>query len=216
MPSSAKVLARRALTEFVSNASIYQNHPGAASGGSALTVDLNADPTWLNRSFGFSTLSGNNAFAYADMGGINGFDAGEQIPPSSGTNWVYPITKFNVAGQPCPLLGGVPGCTWDSTNPATKTTNRNQATTQLFYLTNRFHDHLKAAPIGFTHAARNFEFTDADGGGPGLGDDPVLAEADDFAGTNNASMSMPTDGSSPRLQMYFWHAAVGARVAELR
>ena len=127
-----------------------------------------------------------------------------QIPPSAGTDWVYPITKFNVAGQPCPLLGGVPGCTWDSTNPATKTTNRNQNTTQVFYLTNRFHDHLKAAPIGFTHAARNFEFTDADGGGPGLGDDPVLAEADDFAGTNNANMSTPPDGSSPRMQMYFW------------
>ena len=166
---SAKVLARRALTEFVSHALGLANFPGAASGGSALTVDLNADPTWLDRSFGFSTLRGNNAFAYADMGGINGVDAGEAIPPSAGTDWVYPITKFNVAGQPCPLLGGVPGCTWDSTNPATKTANRNQDTTQVFYLTNRFHDHLKAAPIGFTHAARNFEFTDSRRRRPGPG-----------------------------------------------
>ena len=206
---SGTVLARRGLTEFVSNASVYANYPGAASGGSALTVDLNADPTWLDRSSGFSTLKGNNAFAYADTGGINGVDAGEEIPPSAGTHWVYPITKFSVAGQPCPLLGGVPGCTWDSTNPATKTTNRNQVTTQVFYLTNRFHDHLKAAPIGFTHAARNFEFTDADGGGPGLGDDPVLAEANDFARTNYASMSTPSDGTSPTLQMYFWHPPPG-------
>ena len=202
--ASGKVLLRRTLTEFVSNASIYQNHPGAAGGGAALTVDLNADPTWLDRSVGFTTLSGNNAFAYADMGGIDGFDAGEQIPPSAGTNWVYPITKFNVAGQPCPLLTGTPACTWDSNNNATKTTNRNQTTTQLFYSNNRFHDHLKAAPIGFTHAARNFEFTDADGGGPGLGNDPVLSEANDASGTNNANMSTPTDGGSPRMQMYFW------------
>jgi len=202
--STGEVLARRSLTAFVSNASVFDNHPGAASGGTAHTVDLNADTTWLNRSSGFTILQGNNTHAYSDFGADNTPTAGDEVGPSSGTNWVYPLTTFNVGGQTCPLLAGNPACTWDSNTLSTRTTNRAQATTQLFYYVNTFHDHLKAAPISFTHAARNFEFTDADGGGPGLGGDPVNAESDDAAGFDNANFATPPDGSPPRMQMFLF------------
>jgi subtilisin-like proprotein convertase family protein len=202
--TSGDVLARFSRTQFASNASVFDNHPGAAAGGVAHTVDLNADPTWLNRSSGFTILQGNNAHAYPDLAAPDGIGGDTDIPPSSGTDWLYPLTKFNVGGQACPLIGGSPGCTWNSTSPSTKATNLNQATTQLFYFVNTFHDHLKAAPIGFTHAARNFEFTDADGGGPGVGGDPVNAESDDSSGTNNANMSTGPDGTPPRMQMYLF------------
>lgn len=199
--TSGDVLLRRSLTDFVSNARVYDRYPGAATGGSPRTVDLDADPTWLNRSAGGTRLAGNNAHAYADTAAPSGVDAGEDVGvnPASG-DWVYPLTPVSAPGQPCPT----PGCTWNSANPATKAVNRAQVTTQLFYFVNTFHDHLEAAPIGFTHAARGFEFADADGGGPGLGGDPVNAEANDFSETNNASMTTPPDGQAPRLQMHFF------------
>ena len=69
---------------------------------------------------------------------------------------------------------------------------------------NKYHDHLKAAPIGFTAAAGNFE-----------GKDAVSTQPDDGANTanglpdgnhvDNANMSTPADGQSPTMQMYLFH-----------
>ncbi|MGH2944542.1 MAG: M36 family metallopeptidase, partial [Solirubrobacteraceae bacterium] len=203
--TTAAVLLRRPLTELASNALVHDYHPGAASGGTARIVDLAADPSWLSRSAANTMLRGNNAHAYADAGGVDGVDPGENVPASAGSDWVYPVAPFDVAEQACPAIGGQPACTWDSAaGTASAAMNREQATTQLFYFVNRFHDHLAAAPIGFTHAARNFEFTDADGLGPARGGDPVLAEADDAAGFDNAMMTTPTDGFSPRMEMFLF------------
>jgi len=207
--TSGDVLRRSSLTDEVANASIYRNHPGAANGGGVpVSVDLEADPTWLSRTGGppDTILRGNNVHAYADADHSNGVSAGENIPSSGGMDWIYPQTAVAAPGQSCPSAG----CTWYSGDAATRTTNRNQATTQLFWFVNTFHDHLKAAPIGFTHEARGFEYTDT---GPGVGFDPVLAEADNYNGTdlttlwnstNNANMSTPRDGYSPRLQVFFF------------
>jgi subtilisin-like proprotein convertase family protein len=200
--ASGKLLLRRSLTAFLSRAAVHRDYPSASAGGDDVTVDLAADPTWLDRSDGATRLAGNNARAYADAGGGDGVDPGEDVPASAGTDWLYPRTAFGVDGQPCPLLGGAPACSWDPSSPASEATNRSQATTQLFYFVNRFHDHLASAPIGFTHAARNFEFADADGPlGTGLGGDPVLAEADDQSAVNNANMATGADGEPPRMQM---------------
>src|SRR5690606_34856349 len=60
--------------------------------------------------------------------------------------------------------------------------------------------------LGFTEAAGNFQ-TDNFGRG-GLGGDPVQADAQDGLDLtdpfhqNNANMSTPPDGFSPRMQMY--------------
>ncbi|MDP8967926.1 MAG: extracellular metalloproteinase, partial [Actinomycetota bacterium] len=208
--ANRELLKRRSLTEFASMARVYENSPRDRA---PVRVDLAADQTWLNRSEG-RMLRGNNAWAFADADTIDGPSDGDfNIPPSSGTDWDYPIAPFSVSGQLCP----VPGCTWNSADATTRATNRNQATTQLFYFVNRFHDHLKAPPIGFTHAARGFEFTDADGPGPGQGGDPLLAENDNYnndpdpsdptkngPSTNNASMSTPPDGRSPWLETFYF------------
>ncbi len=78
----------------------------------------------------------------------------------------------------------------------------------MYYLLNKFHDHLQAAPIGFTDAAGNFQF---DGTG---GPDGVLGNTSDGANTDggfpdlnhvdNANMSTPPDGDPPTMQMYLF------------
>ena len=70
--------------------------------------------------------------------------------------------------------------------------------TQLFYVTNWYHDQL--FQLGFDEAAGNFQQTNFSG--MGLGGDRVLADADDGSGTNNANFSTPPDGVSGRAQMY--------------
>lgn len=70
--------------------------------------------------------------------------------------------------------------------------------TQLFYVSNWYHDQLFA--LGFDEAAANFQATNFSG--MGLGGDRVLADAQDSSGTNNANFSTPPDGVSGRMQMY--------------
>ena len=41
----------------------------------------------------------------------------------------------------------------------------------------------------------------------GAESDPVLAEAQDGGGTDNANFATPRDGRSPRMQMYLWTGA---------
>jgi uncharacterized repeat protein (TIGR01451 family) len=75
---------------------------------------------------------------------------------------------------------------------------RRGAITQLFYVTNWYHDQL--FNLGFDEAAGNFQQTNFSG--MGLGNDRVLAEAQDSSGTDNANFSTPPDGQSGRAQMY--------------
>jgi subtilisin-like proprotein convertase family protein len=193
------ILVRRSLTADVSNASVFENHPGAAAGGTAHTVDLAADPLWLNDTAGNTRLSGRNAYAYADVGAPNGVNGGEDIPASGGTDWVYPQTAVGCGGgQPASTFSAI--CTWSGLLPASgsEPTNRAQATTQAFYFVNNWHDWLAQNPIAFTNPSHNFEV-----GGTG-GSDPVLTEADDSSGTNNANMATFPDGTSPRMQMFLF------------
>ncbi len=77
------------------------------------------------------------------------------------------------------------------------------ALTQLFYVTNWMHDWWYDS--GFNEAAGNAQ---ADNFGRGGADgDVLLAEGQDAAlegARNNANMSTPMDGASPRMQMYLW------------
>ncbi len=198
--ASGEVLFRQSLTAFDNNdAQVWPLHPDA--GVTRTAVNFGTDPTWLNRSASdLHQLKGNNTHTYVD-GGANGYQPGEEVVRNGGLagNWTYPTQFFNQQPE-CPAFG----CTWDSTNAASKATNRNPGAVGLFYLVNHFHDALLAAPIGFDEAAGNFEHVNASG--QGLGGDAVLAEAQDSSGTNNANMSTPADGESPRMQMYLWDA----------
>jgi len=75
---------------------------------------------------------------------------------------------------------------------------RRGAATDLFYVTNWYHDQLFR--LGFDEAAANFQRTNFSGSG--LGNDRILADVQDGGGTNNANFSTPPDGISGRMQMY--------------
>lgn len=122
-------------------------------------------------------ISGNNANAYLDTDKNNRPDRGG----SSVTTGNF-LTAVDLAAQP------------------STTGNKAVSVQNLFYLNNVIHDILYAK--GFDEAAGNFQVDNFGKGG--LGGDPVLAEAQDGGGTDNANFATPSDGKKPRMQMYLW------------
>jgi extracellular elastinolytic metalloproteinase len=142
-----------------------------------------ADPTasqagWLTGLNQFvDDITGNNAHAYIDANADNKPDP----TGAADTDGIFDKV-FNPNIQP------------------SAGDNKAVAVQNLFYLNNRIHDVLYNA--GFTPAAGNFQQDNfGDGGKAG---DPVLAEAQDGSGTDNANFATPVDGSSGRMQMYLW------------
>ncbi|MEZ0607933.1 M36 family metallopeptidase [Fibrella sp. WM1] len=82
----------------------------------------------------------------------------------------------------------------------TAAANQSAAITNLFYWSNVIHDVLWR--YGFDEPSGNFQQTNQGRGG--AGNDYVLADAQDGAGTNNANFSTPPDGGNGRMQMYLW------------
>ena len=75
--------------------------------------------------------------------------------------------------------------------------------TQAFYVTNWLHDWFYDS--GFDEKSGNGQVSNLGRGGSE--NDPLLVEAQDSAdngASNNANMSTPGDGRSPRMQMYVW------------
>src|SRR6185369_10959252 len=92
--------------------------------------------------------------------------------------------------------------------PNASTNQQMAAITQLFYTTNFFHDWYYDS--GFDEASGNAQTNNFGRGG--VGGDALHAEAQDFSGTNNANMSTPADGASPRMQMYVFNSEIGPSV----
>jgi hypothetical protein len=126
---------------------------------------------------------GNNVEAGIDVVAPDGVDS-----PVSGASRAFSFVYNPAPGSPAP--GDAP------TGP----TFRNGAVTQLFYITNRYHDALYE--LGFTESAFNFQ-NDNFGRG-GAGNDRIRAEAQDYSGTNNANFATPADGGRGRMQMFIW------------
>ncbi|MCA9606406.1 MAG: M36 family metallopeptidase [Myxococcales bacterium] len=79
--------------------------------------------------------------------------------------------------------------------------------THLFYVTNWMHDFWY--DLGFDEAAGNAQ---ADNFGRGGEEgDPLHAEAADYSRRNNANMTTPRDGDSPRMQMFLWNGLARRR-----
>ncbi|QBG35357.1 rhombosortase-dependent M36 family metallopeptidase [Litorilituus sediminis] len=78
--------------------------------------------------------------------------------------------------------------------------NRKAAIVNLFYLANYLHDDYY--DHGFDEAAGNAQELNYDRGG--VEGDALNVEVQDNSGFNNANMSTPADGGSPRMQMYLW------------
>jgi extracellular elastinolytic metalloproteinase len=220
--ATGKLLYRQTISSDA-NGSVWTNYPGASVGGTQQTVDLSK---WLNA--GASTLVGPNVHVYSDVNDDNSAESTEEVGPSDASgNFVYPFTSFdNTTNSPCDAAFP---CSWDSTlipgagldasfnvvGPPSWDTNRKQNAVQVFFFTNNFHDHLAASPIGFTDAAGAFDGNDALNAEPDDGADSIatidgipFVHMPDPNHTDNANMSTPPDGISPRMQMYLFNDPV--------
>ncbi|MFZ5438727.1 MAG: myxosortase-dependent M36 family metallopeptidase [Myxococcota bacterium] len=139
---------------------------------------LSTNDPWLAP--GATRTQGNNVMAYADIARNNGFTSGSD-----------PIGTTTAADTFDYLYDFMQ-------QPEANTSQRQAAIVQLFYNNNFFHDWYY--DDGFDEAAGNGQTNNFGRGG--AGNDPVLSEAQDYSGRDNANMSTPSDGASPRMQMY--------------
>jgi extracellular elastinolytic metalloproteinase len=195
---SGRTLFRQSIVDN-DNADTWTNYPDAPKGGQAKTINL-ASQGWLPNNS--PRLAGNVAHVYLDLNDNNLADSGEEVPPSGKKSFVYPFQP--VAGPSC--LPDFP-CSWDPDVPFSWQTNENQDAVQLFSFLGTYHDHLNANPIGFTRSAGNFEAVDGDAvEGNALDGANTAGGLPDGNHIDNANMATPPDGTSPRMQMYLWHA----------
>lgn len=131
-----------------------------------------------------SETKGNNVDAYADDHNPDGFSAGDLrafMNDKDSFDREYDTSK----------------------DPLDSPDQTMAAVTQLFYTVNWMHDSWYDS--GFDEASGNAQFDNYGRGG--VGNDPILAEAQDGAllgYSDNANMSTPADGESPKMQMYLW------------
>ena len=154
--------------------------PWLMAGAPAASLGWHDDGTTLHDS-----TRGNNVWAQEDR------DA---------NNTTFGRTALSTTPQPTLTLD----YTYDFTKAPTDATSDNQkaAITNLFYWNNIIHD--IAYVYGFDEPTGNFQNNNQGRGG--LGNDYVIADAQDASGTNNANFSTPVDGNRPRMQMFLWTA----------
>ncbi|MGH7767875.1 MAG: M36 family metallopeptidase, partial [Candidatus Binatia bacterium] len=173
-----------------SNATPKNHKQGAAVGRTQFTLiheDAANDLGWIPD--GSCVTTGNNVDAGLDIVLPNGIDPGGRATGSAGGPSPSCRT-FSFSYNPPP--GG--------NDPPSGAAYRNGVVTNLFFWSNRFHDRLYS--LGFTEAARNFQTNNFGRGG--AGSDPVLAEAQDGSGTDNANFTTPADGTPGRMQMFIF------------
>ena len=129
----------------------------------------------------YNISRGNNVYAYDDS-------ANKNAPGSVATS-LTPLPDLSFLFTP------------DFTKSTSLSNNKSAAITNLFYWNNLMHDVMYQ--YGFDEAAGNFQTDNMNRGG--LGNDPVLAEAHDGSGLDNANFTAPDDGNSGRMQMYLWN-----------
>lgn len=167
---------------------------------------------WLTD--GATSLDGNNVQAGLDRENpndqagqrANGIDPNGVPTESSARTYDFPIspatpdpTGTQTGESPLPAGQTANLCLVQGAAPAPSNFQK-AATTQLFYITNVFHD--ETYRLGFTEQHRNFQHNNFGRGG--LGNDRVSAQAQDCSGANNANFATPADGNRPSMQMYLW------------
>lgn len=123
---------------------------------------------------------GNNVVAYVDAIAPQGLTNGDYTAETTST------ATFDYA--------------YDASQSEYSVNNRKAAIVNLFFMINYLHDDFY--DHGFDEVAGNAQLNNYERGG--VEGDPLLAEVQDNSGTNNANMSTPSDGGSPRMQMYLW------------
>jgi Zn-dependent metalloprotease len=143
---------------------------------------INTAAGWMGTS---TVTTGNNVEAYLDTNADNAPDANNGTGLSNGhafaadQNFTFPFST--------------------TVDPRTQ---QAAIVTNLFYYNNIMHDF--SYNLGFTETARNFQTNNYGRGG--IGNDSVMAEAQDGSGTNNANFATPPDGQRPRMQQYLFTA----------
>ena len=195
--ASGQILYRRSTVDADSG-SVFYNYPGAPKGGTQRSISLTK---WLPNNS--PRLAGNVAHVYSDVNDDDVANPAEEVAPSAPRQFNFPFTDFTATvGGKC---SAAYQCSWDPKTPYSWQTNRAQNAVQMYYFLGNYHDHLAAAPIGFTRSAGNFEAVDGDA---------VQGQSDDGADTanglpdtdhdNNANMNTPPDGIPPVMQMYLF------------
>jgi uncharacterized protein (TIGR03382 family) len=136
-----------------------------------------------------TVTAGNNVDAYADLVPPDNFQDGDLRPSVTAPGVFDRAMRFDIA-------------------PNANADQIAAATTSLFYVNNWLHNWFYDA--GFDEASGNAQ-NDNYGRG-GLGNDAIRAQAQDYSGINNANMSTPADGASPRMQMYIFTGPRNSRV----
>jgi len=142
------------------------------------------DP-WL--AVGTTTTRGNNVDAYADLFGPDGFSGGDLRADTTAAG------TFDRVFDP-------------GREPQADDTQIMASVTNIFFVNNFLHDWFY--DVGFDEASGNAQ-QDNYGRGGAEGD-PILAEAQDYGGLNNANMQIPADGNNPRMQMFLFVTAGGS------
>src|SRR5919112_1836335 len=196
--ASGRVLYRDSLVDN-DTALVWENSPGAPRGGVQRRRTI--PQRWLPN--GSVVLQGQNTHVFMDIDDNNAASTTEEVRPSSPNRFEYPFRPFpsTIAGMPCTTRYP---CSWDPNTRNSWRINARQDAVQVFWFVNKFHDHLAAAPIGFTAAAGNFEGVDAVDAQPLDGAD-TAAGLPDGSHVDNANMSTPPDGQAPTMQMFLFH-----------
>ncbi|MBA6350516.1 MULTISPECIES: rhombosortase-dependent M36 family metallopeptidase [unclassified Colwellia] len=145
---------------------------------SLVSAGISTGDAWLADDA--TTTDGNNVKAYVDAIAPDGFTNGDIIAELTSTN------TFDYK--------------YDTDLVENSIHNRKAATVNLFYLNNYLHDDFY--DHGFDEASGNAQNFNYERGG--VEGDALLAEVQDNSGFNNANMSTPADGGSPRMQMYLF------------
>ncbi|MCJ8273405.1 MAG: M36 family metallopeptidase, partial [Psychrosphaera sp.] len=157
-----------------------------------LTIEntgISTNDPWLPD--GATETTGNNVDAYADLTSPDGFNApttddeGNEVPGDV---------------RPQVTSAGTFDYQFTQTDAHDTATNTNAAIVNLFYVNNYLHD--VYYNHGFDEASGNAQMDNYGRGG--VDGDPLHVEGQDSNDINNANMTIPTDGGSPRMQMYLW------------
>ncbi|WVO16637.1 hypothetical protein L204_104316 [Cryptococcus depauperatus] len=137
----------------------------------------------------FNTTAGNNVYAHEDWEGRNNFLLNYR-PINDSYIFVYDYGEY------------------DGLEPKEYV---DMVITQLFYTCNMYHDLLHR--MGFDEISGNFQAYNFGLGGKG--GDPVVCNAQDGSGYNNANFMTPPDGQAPKMRMYIWDTATPYRDGDL-
>ncbi|GIV30955.1 MAG: hypothetical protein KatS3mg029_0306 [Saprospiraceae bacterium] len=144
------------------------------------------------------------------------YDGNVQYLITRGNNVYAYEDKNNVNAGTSPLGGVIPGQPLNFDFPVDLTQHPHSYTdaaiTNLFYWNNYIHDVMYH--YGFTEAAGNFQVDNLGKGG--IGNDAVMAEAQDGGGTNNANFLTLPDGVPGRMQMYLWTSNESAELVHIQ